>query len=170
MMFRAYAIYAIVFIMLIGGLWLILLYGAALAAPQDVSGVWDIEWRDDAPGERPDVGPEAEVTPDRMLIEQSGRFCTISFEPGPRLSMKMIEGPLLHGEDYPRRGASATLSGDGWRMSLARAYDGELYVDLSSGGQRYTGVARRPASEDELAAAESTHGAAVTAQLPDGPR
>jgi hypothetical protein len=169
-MFRAYAIYAIVFIMLIGGLWLILLYGAALTAPQDLSGAWDVEWRDDPPGPRENIGPEAVESPDRMLIEQSGRFCTISFEPGPRLSMKLVEGPLLQGQEYPRRGASGTLVGDGWKMSLARTYDGELYVDLQSGPERYTGVARRPPPDDGMAAADSNHAAPVTAQLPDGPR
>jgi hypothetical protein len=172
-MFRAYAIYAIVFVLLIGGLWLILLYGSALNAPQDVSGAWDVEWRTAPPGTRQDLGPEAPATPDRMLIEQSGRFCTISFKPGPRLSMKMVEGPLLEGGDYPRRGASGTLVGGGWKMTLARTYGGELYVDLSAGKERYSGVARRPPSENELAAAESPT-APVAAQLspplPDGPR
>lgn len=168
-MFRAYAIYAIVFILLIGGLWLILLYGSALSAPQDVSGAWNVEWRNGGPpGARADVGPEAPVTSDRMLIEQSGRFCTITFEPGPKLSMKMVDGPLLQGGDYPRRGASGTLVGDGWKMTLARAYDGELSVDLTGGLDRYSGVARR--QPEEVAGASGTPAAAVVAETSHGPR
>ena len=166
-MFRAYAIYGIVFLLLIGGLWLILLYGSALSAPQDVSGAWHVEWRTRPPGARADVGPEAPVEPDRMLIEQSGRFCTITFQPGPKLSMKMVDGPLLQGDDIPRRGASGTLVGDGWKMNLARAYDGELHVDLTGGVDRYSGIARRP--PDELAAAGAP-AAAVVAETSHGPR
>jgi len=170
-MFRAYAIYVIVFTLLIGGLWLILLYGSALSAPQDVSGAWDVQWRTGPPGKRHDVGPEAPATPDRMRIEQSGRFCTISFEPGPRLSMKMVEGPLLEGGNYPRRGASGTLVGDGWKMTLARAYDGELYVDLSGGAERYSGVARRPPTDTVADAAKKTPaGSAVVAGTSHGSR
>src|SRR5688500_4393848 len=168
-MFRAYAIYAIVFVLLIGGLWLILLYGSALSAPQDVSGAWDVQWRDAPPGPRADVGPEAPVEPDRMLIEQSGRFFTITFQPGPKLSMKMTEGPLLEGDDYPRRGASGTLVGDGWTMNLARMYDGELHVQLSGDGGRYSGVARR--SPDAVAdASTDPPAAAVVAESSHGPR
>ena len=168
-MFRAYAIYAIVFILLIGGLWLILLYGSALSAPQDVSGAWNVEWRSAPPGPRADVGPEAAVEPDRMLIEQSGRFCTITFKPGPKLSMKMVDGSLLEGDDYPRRGASGTLVGDGWKMNLARAYDGELHVDLAGNAGRYSGVARRP--PDAVAGASSdSPAAAVVAETSHGPR
>jgi|SRR5687768_9714811 len=168
-MFRAYAVYAIVFILLIGGLWLILLYGAALSAPQDVSGAWDVEWRTAPPAAHADVGPEGPAAPNRMRVEQSGRFCTITFEPGPRLGMKIVEGTLLHGGASPHRGGTATLLGDGWRMSVARTYGGELHVDLSRGGERYSGVARRP-PPDAVAASATKSPAAVVAESSHGSR
>ena len=171
-MFRGYAIYVTMFALLIGGLWLILLYGSALSAPQDVSGAWDVAWRTAPPGTRDDVGPEAPAVPDRMRIEQSGRFCTITFEPGPRLGMKMVEGTLLHGggdDKSAQRGGNATLLGDGWQMSIARAYGGELHVDLARGNERYSGVAKRP-PPDEVAGASSKPPAAVVAESSHGSR
>lgn len=50
-----------------GGLWVVLRLGSGLRAARNVAGEWQIQWNDAAPGE---------ALPDRMTIDQSGRYLT----------------------------------------------------------------------------------------------
>jgi hypothetical protein len=105
-MSRAYIIYFLMFAVLVGGLWLIITVGAAMKAPDDLSGDWKIAWYTTPP-------PELDVA--TMKIQQSGRFFTIQFGDRKPISMSLVGG--WHGARDGRR-LQMHLVGAAWKMDI----------------------------------------------------
>ena len=100
---RAYIVYILMVLALAGGLAIVLTLGDSLRAPDDLSGVWNVEW-----DHRP---PHALTQKSVMHIDQSGRFFTGRFEDGPTWRLKLEDN---------WRGAS-----DG--PTLAMSFEGDVY-------------------------------------------
>jgi len=79
-MSRAYVVYLLMALLLVGGLSLIMTLGEARRAPDDLSGEWYVRW-DKAPPNYKPIG--------KLRIDQSGRFFTLRFEGGPAIMMKL---------------------------------------------------------------------------------
>lgn len=80
-MSRGTAVYFVMLVVCVGGLWLILRAGAGLAAPTDLSGVWAVG------------GEDASVPRDLggvLHIEQSGRYFRLKFERGLQLDLELL--------------------------------------------------------------------------------
>jgi hypothetical protein len=137
-MSRAYLFYFLMAAILASGLWLILTYGNTLAAPQDLSGDWFVQWDEPRPG----------FTPSGNLhIDQSGRFFTLRFENGPKMSLK-----LQNGWTGVRRGRwlNMQLAESPWTLTCTGTFPlkgaqvpQELKLQLSSPHGTTTGTANR---------------------------
>ena len=62
-----------------GGLWGILRLGSGLHAARNVAGEWEIDWTPASPDE---------ALPDRMIIDQSGRYLTVTMK-GPAAPVRL---------------------------------------------------------------------------------
>jgi hypothetical protein len=99
---RAYLIYFFMFAILACGMWLILTVGAAMRAPDDLSGDWTVHW--DTSASEP------------MHIDQSGRFFVVRFPNKPPISMTLEPG--WKGASDGRR-LEMTLAGTAEKVTLS---------------------------------------------------
>lgn len=106
-MSRAYVIYFLMFAVLIAGLWLVLTIGAAMRAPDDLSGDWKIAWYTTPP-------PELDVN--TLKIQQSGRFFTVQFGDRKPIGMTLADG--WRGARDGRK-LQMHLDGAAWKMDIA---------------------------------------------------
>ncbi|HEX8520979.1 MAG TPA: hypothetical protein VF669_01900 [Tepidisphaeraceae bacterium] len=136
-MSRAYTVYILTAALLVGGMWLVLKHGARLRAPDDLSGAWTLRW------EKPP--PEALKT-GTLRVDQSGRFFTLHFDPGPALSLT-----LATGWTSARQGTmQMKLKNDKWTVACsgARGPKGatpeELMLDIHGPSGDFLAFASRP--------------------------
>jgi len=76
---RPAAVYLVMIVVLIAGLWAVLAMGSHLVAPEDLAGKWKLQ------------SIIHGIPDDNLDIEQSGRFYQVSFESGTRLNLKWTE-------------------------------------------------------------------------------
>ncbi len=103
---RAYLIYLLMFAILGAGLWVILTLGAAMKAPDDLSGDWTISW---------DGAPPPNANDPTMHIDQSGRFFVVRFGKKPPFSMRLQPG--WKGARDGRK-VRMQLNGEVWTLNL----------------------------------------------------
>jgi len=98
---RPAAVYLVMLVVLIAGLWSVLAIGRHLTAPEDLAGKWQLT-------------PVSAASPAQILtVEQSGRFFQIAFEHGPQLDLKQQgDSPLL-------------LANREWRLTITGQSDGD---------------------------------------------
>jgi hypothetical protein len=137
-MTRAYLFYFLMAAFLVSGLWLIVTFGNTLAAPDDLSGDWLVQWDD----------PWSGILQSRRLrIDQSGRFFTLNFENGPKMSLK-----LQSDWTGARRGQRLymRLSGNPWTVVCTGTFPlkgpqvpNELTIELKNARGSTLGTATR---------------------------
>jgi hypothetical protein len=111
-MSRAWIIYILMFAVLAGGLWVILVAGGAIRAPDDLAGEWTIAWMTTPP-------PNGGDAPPVMRIDQSGRFFQVQFGKGNPIPMTLQRG--WRGlRDGPR--LDMQLAGGIWTLKI----DGDI--------------------------------------------
>jgi hypothetical protein len=110
-MSRAYVIYVLMFLVLAGGLWIIIEVGGAMKAPDDVSGEWTVAWT--TPPPPPQSGKPV------LRIDQSGRFFNVRFGDGKPISMTLQQG-WRGARDGPK--LEMQLAGGVWTMKI----DGDI--------------------------------------------
>src|SRR5437667_9320196 len=137
-MSRAYVFYFLMAAILASGLWLILTFGNTLAEPEDLSGDWFVQWDEPRPGFVPSG---------KLRIDQSGRFFTLHFENGPKMSLKLQDGWT-----GAKRGRwlYMQLAGNPWTLTCTGTYPlkgapipQELNLQLSRPHGTTTGTANR---------------------------
>jgi hypothetical protein len=135
-MSKAYLFYFLMFALAIAGLWVILTVGAAVPAPDDLSGDWNVRWQQPPPGVRGDT----------MRVSQSGRYFMVQFGAQPAMSMTL--GRTWKGADAGRM-LNMKLQGEVWTLDVNGAIPlgaslrvGEVTMRLS-GPSEHAGVARR---------------------------
>jgi hypothetical protein len=111
-MSRAWVVYILMFVVLIGGLWFIIEIGGAMRAPDDLSGEWNVAWLTAPP---PDAAAAAP-----MRIDQSGRFFEVRWGDKAR-PLSMILRPGWRGNRDGRR-LLMELAGGAWTMRV----DGDI--------------------------------------------
>jgi hypothetical protein len=99
------------FVVLGGGLWVILEVGTAMKAPDDLSGEWSVAWMTNPP-------PQSS-TPPVLRIDQSGRFFVVRVGNAKPISMTLQPG--WRGMRDGRR-LEMQLAGGGWLLRL----DGDI--------------------------------------------
>ena len=136
-MSKAYLVYFVMFAGAIAGLWVILTLGAAVKAPDDLSGEWTVAW---------EGAPPADVKDSSMRIAQSGRFFTVSFGKREPIGFT-LKAPWKGAGDG--RSLEMELEGDPWKMNLIgdiplgeSLHVPQVRIELSGPGQ-HAGVARR---------------------------
>ena len=160
-MSRAYVVYILMFLLAGGGLWVILIFGRAVNAPDDVSGAWTIEWETPAP---PGAAPAGEAP--TMRVAQSGRYFNVQFGQARPLKMTLEEN--WTGKRSGRQ-LKMHLRGQAWKLDLhGDIPSGErfrvpaLRVELD-GPTRHVGIARR---QREQTAEATTPGDAAGKTIP----
>lgn len=149
-MSRAWAVYILMFAVAGSGLWVIFTVGAAVRAPDDLSGDWTVRWET-----APPPGSGGNV----MRVAQSGRFFTVRFGDHDAAPVSLM---LQRGWRGARDGRTLSMLLKGGPWSLAMTGDIPLggdaripaaRVDLA-GPSRHSGMARRLKPEE---AAQSDH-------------
>jgi len=119
-MSRATAVYVVMFVCLIAGMWVVLAYGATLQAQPDLSGTWELA-NDVSLAGLPPLGHA-------LRVEQSGQFIRFDFADGHALDLKIagrreaVRGGratnvvLLQGAPWPKVEAEGDPSGDALRL------------------------------------------------------
>lgn len=121
---RATAVYIIMGVVAIAGMWVILALGGTLTAPPDLAGQWELL----PPGEKisvvekmgaSSVDPMAAGKRPMMAVEQSGEFFQVTFDDGPRLNLRLQ--PAKEGGNQPgaRNQQAMVLSGSSSRMTVS---------------------------------------------------
>ena len=105
-MTRAYLVYILMFAAAAGGLWVVLTLGAAMRAPDDLSGEWVVTW-DNSPTTTPS---------NTVKIQQSGRFFAVQFGTSSPLSMTLDRGWRGRREG---RMLQMRLRGDVWTLDVS---------------------------------------------------
>lgn len=140
-MLRGYIVYIITFAALIVGLWYVLRLGAALQAPAEIAGEWQVRWETESPTGMGYHGV--------MRIDQSGLFCTLDFDNARTISLKMIDGTAL-GQGDPKM-PLARLSGGGYQVTLhPTAVRDTARIEIS-GRHHHRGLAERVSRGSERA-------------------
>ena len=137
-MSRGTLVYILMFIALVGGMWVILPLGEGLVAPFNLAGRWEIE-PDLSMGPR--VGPPLGRT---MEVEQSGRYFQVRFASGRTLDLKLMR------ESRHDARVKMELAGGGWDMTCdANAAGGTMHIDLRGAVTRaWTAKRVNPGSRD----------------------
>ena len=102
-MSRATAVYVVMAVCLVAGMWVVLGFGSTLRAPPDLSGTWELAGDVSLAG-LPPLGRG-------LRVEQSGRFVRFDFAAGPVIDLKIAE---LREAPGGGRGAVVVLVGGPW--------------------------------------------------------
>jgi hypothetical protein len=144
-MSRAYVIYFLMFVSLVGGLAVVMNLGDAVDAPDDLAGDWAVEWDNALP---PGAGEPT------MHIDQSGRFFVVRFGHARPLSMTLREN--WTGRPHGRK-LDMKLSRSLWTMRVSGEIPPkqefrvpEVAIELV-GPTRHVGKARRLKPEEVAA-------------------
>jgi len=112
-MSRAYIVYILMFLALIGGLAVIVELGGAMKAPDDLSGDWTVTWKSLPPVDM--AGPT-------IRIDQSGRFFNLRFS-GQRKPISLTLQPGWKGARDGRT-LRMQLAGEFWKANITGDYPG----------------------------------------------
>lgn len=138
-MHRATAVYIIMAIAGIAGMWVILAVGATLTAPPDLAGKWALLPPGTHVVSNAKQGSPPETSLDSkapiMAVEQSGEFFQVIFEDGPVLRLRLK--PLGSGVDSagkPEQQAMQLVGGP-WTLTLTGMLGGDV-LDVALAGPR----------------------------------
>ena len=144
-MSRGYIVYILMFLCAACGLWVILTLGAAVRAPDDMSGKWTLEWQ----------GAALQQDATTMTVAQSGRFWTVQFGQQKPISMVLRED--WKGA-HDGRTLKMHLDGAVWKLDLAGDIPLKqsmripvVKVELAGPSSRYVATARRAGTENTVA-------------------
>jgi hypothetical protein len=138
---RATAVYIIMAVVGIAGMWVILALGATLTAPPDMAGKWALmppgthfsSSKSGAAG-----GEAASAETDKapvMAVEQSGEFFQVSFDEGPMLDLRLKPvGSAVDRSGKPQSQAMELVGGP-WKLTLAGMAGGDV-LDVTLEGPR----------------------------------
>ena len=110
---KTHLTYLLMIAIFAGGLWGILRLGSGLRAARNVSGEWQLLWTDAARGEG---------LPDRMTIDQSGRYLTATMK-GPVVPVR-LSGRISGGAQSAAK-LSLSDSKSSWKLA-ARLDENQL--------------------------------------------
>ena len=148
-MSRASAVYIVMLLACVAGLWLIVRAGSGLTAPTDLSGVWRVG------GEDPAV---PRLLGETMHVEQSGRFVRLSFERGLQVDLKLVR-EARPGDDGDG-GLEMQFQGPAWTLTtLGPGGRGPLIFRLGGPEQHTFTATRGPAATDGHGSADAGAGA-----------
>jgi hypothetical protein len=126
-MSRANAVYAVMTLCLVAGMWAVLAYGAKLRAQPDLSGAWDLA-NDVSLAGLPPLGRT-------LRVEQSGQFLRFNFGEGHELDLtiagrrevvrngRATDVVLLHGDPWPKVEAEGDPMTDALRLRFVGPSD-----------------------------------------------
>jgi hypothetical protein len=139
-MSRAYIVYIFMFAILAGGMWVILTFGRATGAPDDLAGDWNVLW----------MPPHDQNNPVPLRIEQSGRFFLVRVGTTRPLNMTLQPGwkGVQQGPNLQMQ-----LIGEGWKMNISGKYPpaqpriSATAIELIGPTARLAGIANRAGVE-----------------------